>query len=126
GVAFCRYVVLDPAVDALIGFGGESTSAEIMMAEYFSFTARMLFIFGVMFELPVATSFFAIVGLLTHRGLFRNWRYAIVAAFVFGAMFTPPDPLTQIALAVPLVGLYGVAILLAYFITKARESGGEA
>ena len=125
GVAFCRYVVLEPAITVLLGMGGTGTEATIMMAEYLSFTATMLFIFGLMFELPVATSFAAVLGLVSHRGLIRNWKYAVVGAFIVGAMATPPDPLTQVALAVPLCLLYGLSILLAYLITTSRGQGAQ-
>lgn len=125
GVAFCRYLVLEPAITVLIGMGGEGTEAAIMMNEYLSFTAMTLLVFGLMFELPVVTSFAASLGIITHRGLLRNWKYSVVAAFVLGAMFTPPDPLTQVALAVPLVMLYGLSIVLAYFITQARGEAAE-
>jgi sec-independent protein translocase protein TatC len=125
GVAFCRYVVLEPAITVLLGMGGTGTEAAIMMAEYLSFTGTMLFIFGLMFELPVATSFAAVLGLVTHHGLIRNWKYAVVGAFIVGAVATPPDPLTQIALAVPLCVLYGLSIALAYLITKTRGQGEQ-
>lgn len=126
GVAFCRYIVLEPAITVLIGMAGDGTEATIMMNEYLSFTAMSLLVFGLMFELPVATSFAAMLGLVTHRGLIRNWKYAVVAAFVLGAAFTPPDPLTQVALALPLCVLYGISILLAYTITQARGEAAES
>lgn len=124
GALFCRYLVLEPALTVLLGMGGSYASPNIMMQEYFGFTSRMLLVFGLLFELPVAISFLSLIGLVTHRGLIRNWRYAILIAFVVGAMLTPPDPLTQMALAVPLAVLYLLSIIIAYFITTSRERGG--
>jgi len=121
GAVFCRYIVLEPAITVLVGAGGVNTSPNIMMQEYFSFTSKMLLVFGFLFELPVVITFLSLVGAVTHRGLIRNWRYALLAAFVVGAMLTPPDPLTQLAMAVPLVLLYAISILIAYVITRGRE-----
>lgn len=118
GVAFCRYLVLEPALTVLLGFGGENTEAVIMMQEYFSFTSMILTVFGVMFELPVVTSFATVLGLIDYRDLIKNWKFAVVGAFVLGAMFTPPDPLTQSALAVPMVVLYGLSILVSYLLNR--------
>lgn len=118
GVAFCRYLVLEPALTVLLAFGGDNTEAVIMMQEYFSFTSMLLTVFGVMFELPVVTSFATLIGLLDYRDLVRNWKFAVVGAFVLGAMFTPPDPLTQAALAVPMVVLYGLSIAVSYLLNR--------
>jgi sec-independent protein translocase protein TatC len=95
------------------------------MEEYFSFTARLLFVFGALFELPVVVSFLSMVGILDHRFLIKHWRIALVTAFVIGAVLTPPDPLTQIALAVPLVVLYGLSIVLAWLISRKRVEAAE-
>lgn len=119
GTAFCRYLVLDPTMTVLLKFG-EANQAVVMMQEYFSFASRLLFVFGALFELPVVVSFLAMIGVLTHRSLIKYWRYSVVLAFVIGAMFTPPDPLTQIMLAVPMVALYGLSIVLAYVISRGR------
>ncbi|MCB9508111.1 MAG: twin-arginine translocase subunit TatC [Myxococcales bacterium] len=121
GAAFCRYLVLDAAVQVLMGFGGEGTTAMLMMDEYFSFTARMLLAFGVLFELPVVLSFLTLIGLVNHRQLMRAWRFAVVAAFIVGGIMTPPDPLTQVALAVPLVALYFVSVGFSYLIGAGRQ-----
>lgn len=126
GVAFCRYVILDPAIDVLLGFGSVDTSPSIMMQEYFDFTSRMLFIFGALFELPVVITFLALTGILTHEPLIRHWRIAVVVMFVVGAIMTPPDPLTQAALAVPLIALYGISIIIAWVITKSRRKEAGA
>lgn len=122
GALFCRYVVLTPAITVLIGMGDENTLAQIMMEDYLSFISRMMLVFGLLFELPVAISFLAWTGIVTHEGLLRNWRYAIVVAFVVGGILTPPDPLTQTALAVPLVVLYFLSTGVAWLITRSRAS----
>jgi len=71
--------------------------------------------------LPILVLFLSIAGLITHRHLIKFFRYFIVVAFIISAVLTPPDPMSQILMAVPLIGLYGVSIGVAWFITKGRE-----
>lgn len=121
GVAFCRYLVLEPAITVLLGFGAVDTSPVIMMQSYFSFTSRILVVFGLVFELPVAIAFMARLGLVSSATLLRNWKYAAVGMVVVGAMLTPPDPLTQVVLAVPLLLLYFLSIGVAWLFERNRE-----
>ena len=125
GVTFCRFIVLGPAMTVLLGFGEVNTSPTIMMEEYFSFTSRMLFVFGALFELPVVITFLTLINVVDHTWLIKQWRYVIVVAFVVGAALTPPDPMTQVALAVPLVVLYILSIGVSYLITTARGSTSD-
>ncbi len=125
GAAFCRYLVLDPAIHVLLRTAGAGTTPVIMMQDYFSFTTRLLFLFGALFELPVVVSFLSMIGLVTPQMLIRNWRYAIVGAFIVSAIFTPPDPWTQAALAVPMSLLYTVSIGLSWAIYKAKGTKAE-
>lgn len=122
GVLFCRYFVLGPAVGMLLSIGATNTSASIMMNEYFGFTSRMLFVFGLLFELPVVISFLSFLGLITHRTLLKYWRHAIVVMFIVGAMLTPPDPLTQVLLSLPLSLLYFVSVGVSWMFTTRREA----
>lgn len=121
GVLFCRYFVLEPAMTVLLGFPDPAQARPtIMMEEYFSFTSRMLVLFGAMFELPVVISFLSFLGLVKAKTLLSKWRYVLVGAFVVGAMLTPPDPLTQIALAGPMTLLYFLAVGMAWIIERFR------
>lgn len=122
GVFFCRYLVLEPAVWVLLGIGATNTNAAIMMNEYFGFTSRLLFVFGLLFELPVVISFLAFMGLVTHTWLLKQWRYAVVLMFVVSAVLTPPDPVSQTLLAVPLVILYFVSVGIAWMFSKRRAA----
>lgn len=126
GVAFCRYLVLGPAVDMLLSIGATNTSASIMMNEYFDFSSRMLFVFGGVFELPVVISFLAFLGMVTHTWLLSMWRYAVVVMFVVAAVLTPPDPVSQTLLAIPLVFLYFVSVGIAWMFAKKREAKSAA
>ena len=82
----------------------------IMIGDYLDFVTRIFLAFRVTAELPILAAFLAIAGLITHRHLIQFFRYFIVIAFVISAIVTPPDLFSQILLAVPLIGLYGISI----------------
>ena len=86
----------------------------IRISEYLSFSSRLLLAFGITFELPVVTFFLARVGLVTHTTLINYGRYAFLGTFVLAAILTPPDVVSQILMAGPLLLLYGLSIGVAY------------
>lgn len=95
----------------------------LSMGEYLSFARNFLLAFGVVFELPLLIFFLALVGMVTHRSLWRFNRWWVVISFIIGAVLTPtPDVVSQLFLAGPLVVLYNISILLAYVVTKRREA----
>lgn len=126
GAGFCRYVVMEPACRVLLAIGARNTAPLIMMQEYFGLMSRFLLVFGAVFELPIIVMFLSILGFVTHRTLIKHWKVAMVLTFVIGAMLTPPDPFTQMALAVPLMVLYGISIGVAYVFSKRRERRAQA
>lgn len=111
------------AFQYLLGFAGKLgddivVEPAVMVDEYIEFVSRMLLAFGAVFELPVLVFFLSVAGLITHHHLIRFTRIFIVIAFVIAAIITPPDPLSQLILAVPLCLLYGVSIGVAYVFGK--------
>jgi sec-independent protein translocase protein TatC len=120
GIAFCYEIILPYAYRFLLTFGQEVTTPELMMEEFFGLTTKLLLAFGVVFEMPVFATFFARIGLITHKTLLRYWRHAIVACFVAGAMLTPPDIISQVFLAGPMIILYFVSVLSAWIFGKER------
>lgn len=90
----------------------------IRISEYLSFSAKLMLAFGVVFELPVAGFFLARIGVLNHRLMISQFRYAFVLIIVLAAVLTPPDVVSQILLAVPLTALYGLTILVVYWVQK--------
>jgi sec-independent protein translocase protein TatC len=90
----------------------------VMVSEYLDFVTNMLLAFGLMAELPVLVFFLSVAGLITHKHLIKFFRYFIVIAFVVAAVVTPPDPLSQLLLACPLVLLYVVSIGVAYVFSR--------
>ncbi len=91
------------------------------VGEYLSLVMRLIFAFGISFELPVLMTLLARVGIVNSEGLKKKRRYAIVAAFAAAAILTPPDPLSQISLAIPIILLYEISIISARMIEKKRE-----
>ncbi|WP_202315033.1 twin-arginine translocase subunit TatC [Mesorhizobium sp. L-8-10] len=91
------------------------------VSEYLSLIMTLIFSFGLVFQLPVVTTLMARVGLLTSEGLREKRKWAIVIAFVVAAVLTPPDPVSQIGLALPTILLYEISILAARMIERKRE-----
>jgi sec-independent protein translocase protein TatC len=99
----------------------------LMMGEYFSLVWKLLLAFGVVFELPLLLVFLALIGVVDHRKLWRFNRYFIILAFVVGGVLTPgPDVMSQILMSLPLVVLYNISILLAYFVSRSKRRRAEA
>ncbi|MEQ8298451.1 MAG: twin-arginine translocase subunit TatC [Nitratireductor sp.] len=100
------------------------------VSEYLSLIMTLIFSFGLVFQLPVVTTLMARVELLTSAGLADKRKYAIVIAFIVAAVLTPPDPVSQLGLALPTILLYEVSIWLARMVEKKRAeeraAGDEA
>ncbi len=91
------------------------------VSEYLSLIMTLIFSFGLVFQLPVVTSLMARVGLLSSQALVDKRKWAIVLAFIAAAILTPPDPVSQIGLALPTIILYEVSIWTARLIERNRE-----
>jgi sec-independent protein translocase protein TatC len=122
GALFCYYFVLDNLYSFLLGYGSSELKPMIAQSDYLDLTRDMMLAFGAVFELPLLIYFLALVGLVTHRGLWKFNRWFIVLAFIIGAILTPsPDVVSQIMMATPMVVLYNLSIILAWRVTKKRE-----
>ncbi|MDW6023962.1 twin-arginine translocase subunit TatC [Mesorhizobium sp. BAC0120] len=91
------------------------------VSEYLSLIMTLIFSFGLVFQLPVVTSLMARVGLLSSQALRDKRKWAIVLAFVVAAVLTPPDPISQVSLALPTIVLYEISIWTARMIERKRE-----
>jgi len=107
------------------GTGTGEISAMLSMGAYLSLSSKLLFAFGLVFELPVVIFFLARMGIVDHLWLRQRRKYAIVMAFLIGAVLTPPDVFSQTALAVPFVLLYEVGIWIAFFFGKRKPTLAE-
>jgi len=123
GASFCYEFVFPVAYAFFVEqYRTIGVQPSIRIAEYLSFSSRLLLAFGVTFELPVATFFLARVGVVTHKTMLRYLRYAILVIFIVAAVLTPgPDVASQLLLACPLLLLYGISIGVAYFFAKQKE-----
>ena len=131
GAIFCYYMVLPLAFDFFLGYstdnlatvGGQKVALEALpdIGPYLSLERRLLFGFGLVFELPLVIFFLSLAGAVTHRGLWRFNRWWIVVSFVLAAILTPPDIISQVLMAGPLIVLYNLSIIVSWIITVRRE-----
>jgi len=104
---------------------GLDVKPTVMVSDYIDFVTHMLVAFGVAFELPVLAFFLSFAGLITHKHLIKFFRYFVVVAFIVSAVLTPPDPMSQLLLAIPLCGLYGVSIIVAWIFARKPAPASE-
>jgi sec-independent protein translocase protein TatC len=130
GGALVYYLIFPLAWKFFLSFevtgdsGALPIQLEAKVGEYLSLVMRLIFAFGLCFELPVLMTLLGRVGLITSEGMKKNRKYAIVLAFVAAAVLTPPDVISQIGLAIPTILLYEISILCVRFVEKKR--GDEA
>jgi len=132
GGALVYYYVLPVAwkfflsFESVGGTGAMPIQLEAKVNEYLSLVMRLIFAFGICFELPVVMTLLGRVGLATSKGMAEKRKYAIVLAFVAAAILTPPDPISQIGLALPTILLYEISIISVRMIEKKRkEEAGD-
>ena len=119
GAALAYYFVFPVAWRFFLSFesdsgaGGLPIELQAKVGEYLDLVMKLIFAFGIAFELPVALTLLAKVGIVSSKGLKKSRRYAYVGMFVIAAILTPPDILTQTGLAVPLMLLYEISIIAA-------------
>jgi len=94
--------------------------AETRVSEYLSLSMKLIFAFGLCFQLPVLLTLLGRVGIVSSAGLKAKFKYAVVFAFIAAAVLTPPDPLSQITLAIPIIILYGISIVSVRMVEKKR------
>ena len=112
GVLFAYYIVTPFGFQFLITFGSFLYTPLINIEDYVGFFTKIMMGFGIAFELPVFAYFLALLGMVTDQTLKDFFKYAVLIIFVLAALLTPPDVLTQLLMAAPLIILYGVSILI--------------
>lgn len=122
GAAFAYFAVFPVVFGFLAGTGPAEVSFAPDINEYLSFVITMFFAFGFVFEVPVATVLLILIGVVTPDQLAEKRRYAILVAFILGAIFTPPDILSQFMMAIPVWFLYELGIVIGRILLK-RQGG---
>lgn len=112
GVAFGYFVVLPVALNFLTGFGGDTFDAQLRAGEYFGFATTMLLASGLLFEVPIAMTALARMGLTSASLYRRQWRVALVGIAAIAAILPGGDPISMVLLMLPQFVLYGVGIAL--------------
>lgn len=121
GLSFAYWIMVPFALDFFVGLAPQGIEANIAIDFYIGFLIRLMLIFGVVFELPVISYFLGKVGFITSAVMRKYRRHAIVVIFFVAAVLTPPDPMTQIMLGVPLVLLYELSIYIVIMVEKANK-----
>ncbi|PHR54897.1 MAG: twin-arginine translocase subunit TatC [Arcobacter sp.] len=126
GVMFAYYIVVPYGFEFLIAFGYSANyTALINIEDYVGFFTKIMFGFGLAFELPVFSYFLALLGLIDDRMMKDFFKYAVIIIFVVAALLTPPDILTQLLMAGPLIILYGFSILIVRVVNPAPPEEDE-
>ncbi|MCK5514134.1 MAG: twin-arginine translocase subunit TatC [Deltaproteobacteria bacterium] len=125
GVSFGYFVVFPIAFKFFMGYSSEIIKPLPSIKEYLNFSCKLLFAFGVVFELPLFTLFLAKIGLVNEKMLRSKRKFAILGIFAVAAILTPPDVVSQILMAIPLLVLYEISILVAKYFGKKEEEEEE-
>lgn len=121
GAMFAYFIIIPLALDFFMNMAPASIENNIALDFYIGFLLRLIIVFGIVFELPMVSLFLTKLGILTPEFLKKYRRYAIVIFFILAAILTPPDPTTQVLLAIPLLLLYEITIWVSYLFAKKKD-----
>jgi sec-independent protein translocase protein TatC len=127
GAAFGYFYVLPGAIKILVIQFGHDFTPMITIEDYSSFFLSIILGLGISFELPILIFFLALFGIVSPRFLWKNIRYAVLAVFIVAAVICPsPDPWTMCIYAIPMLALYMIGILVAWWVHPERRRAKEA
>jgi sec-independent protein translocase protein TatC len=122
GGAFAYFIIIPYALQFFLSLAPMDIENNIALDFYIGFLLRLIIVFGVVFELPMLSLILSKFGILTPSFMRKYRKYAIVGAFILGAILTPPDPTTQMFLAIPIILLYELSIFISYIFASRREA----
>ncbi len=134
GGMFCYYFVVPVATDFFLQYsldtaaGGDaavSIKPNFTYESYIQYETRLLLGFGAMFEFPLGVYFLTKAGVISHKTLLHHWKVMTLVFFVVGAILTPPEPVTQVLMAAPMIALYWASIGVAYVVGKEERERVE-
>jgi len=118
GLLFAYFVVLKVVLGFFIFMAGDSLEPLFKVDQYMSFVIGFILPFGLIFQMPVASFLLAKLGIIKYEALVKNRKYAILIFFVVAAILTPPDPLSQIMLAIPMMFLFEISLFTAKYASR--------
>jgi sec-independent protein translocase protein TatC len=122
GASFCFIIVLPFAITFLLGYKTQNMTPMLSVGSYVDFCLKFVLAFGAIFELPLAIIFLTRLGIVTPAMLAKNRKFAVLFAFIAGAILTPtPDAFNQTLMAVPIIILYEIGILLSRLLYRKKK-----
>lgn len=118
GLLFAYWVMMPLVLRFFVTFGTASLTPMLSVEKYFSFVAKLAFAFGLVFQLPLVVILLTWMGVVSPRTLLSQWRWAIIIIFSVAAILTPPDPISQICMAVPLCVLFFASVVASFAIQR--------
>ncbi len=127
GAAFAYIILVPMVLPFLFKMGTKSIDANINITEYMSFVLRLILVAGLIFELPILSFFLSRIGILSPAFLKKYRPYSVVLIFIFSAIITPPDPVSQLLMAFPLLMLYEISIWVSHigYLVKVRKEKNQ-
>ena len=126
GGVFCYYFVVPVATDFFLQYSLDTAAGDAAVSitpnftyqSYIQYETRLLLGFGAMFEFPLGVYFLSKAGVITHKTLLRHWKVMTLIFFIAGALLTPPEPVTQVLMAAPMIGLFWASVGVAFIVSK--------
>ena len=125
GASFGYFIVFPYGFEFFVSFATDDIQALPSVKQYFSFAIRLLFAFGIVFEMPVAILFMTKLGIITPDLMRKYRKYAFLSAFIISAILTPPDVATQVMMALPIIVLFEISIFISKGVYKKKDSGSN-
>jgi sec-independent protein translocase protein TatC len=125
GLLFAYWVMMPIVLGFFVNFSTDKLTPLLSVEKYFGFVARLCFAFGLVFQLPIVVIALTSAGIISARGLLKQWRWVIIIIFGVSAVLTPPDVVSQIFMGVPLCALFFASAVASLVIEKRKKSEGR-
>ncbi|MGA1795917.1 MAG: twin-arginine translocase subunit TatC [bacterium] len=126
GALFAYFLILPLGLRFLLTYKTSSLTANITIGYYIGFVSRLILVFGIIFELPLIILFLTKIGIMKPAMLTKNRKYAVLIIFILSAILTPPDVVTQILMAIPLLFLYEISVVVCRATYRKRQEKQES